>query len=70
MTAPSPAPGSGPPPGFRLSPRDLLILVLAVARGVGAGLLLASAGVAAGQAIIGGVTAFGGTLYFLDRFVD
>lgn len=64
---PSPAP---PPHRFRLSPRNLLILVLATVAGVGAGLLLISADIALGQAVIGGCTAFGATLYFLDRIVE
>lgn len=70
MTTPQPAPGGGPPRRFQLSQRDLLILILAQAAGISAGLLPASTGPALGHAVIGGVAAFGPTLYFLDRIVE
>ena len=60
----------GPPPRFRLSVRDLIILVFSVLGGVGTGVLLATAGVALGQAVVAAAAAFAGTLYFLDRIID
>jgi hypothetical protein len=43
------------------------LLLLSVAAGIGAGLLLGQGGVPIWQAIIGGCAAFGGAFYFLDK---
>lgn len=59
-----------PPRRFRMPQRDLLILIVAVIVGVGAGLLLDGAGVVFGHAVIGGVTAFAAALMFVDRILD
>lgn len=56
--------------GFRISPEDLLLVVLAAAAGVGAGWLLTQAGVPVGQAVLGGFAAFGASFVFLDRVLD
>ena len=55
---------------FHLAMRDFLILILAAAAGVGVDLLLGSAGVLTGQAILGGCAAFAATLRFLDKIID
>jgi|tagenome__1003787_1003787.scaffolds.fasta_scaffold20644902_2 hypothetical protein len=52
---------------FQLSPRDLLILLLTLIFGVGAGLLLWLSGVPVGEAIVAGFGAAGGTLVLLDK---
>lgn len=66
----SPAPAPPSRRRFGMSLRDLVILLVSVAAGVGAGFLLATAAVPVGQAILGGFPAFGATLYFLDRIVE
>ena len=49
MTTSQQSPNHGPPPHRRhLSLRELLILILGVVTGVGAGLLLSSAGIVIG----------------------
>jgi len=57
-------------PRFQLSTRELVILLLTFVSGVGAGLLLWSAGMAIGQDIIGGFTAAGATFVFFDRITS
>ncbi|MGH3616165.1 MAG: hypothetical protein ACRDRK_26955 [Pseudonocardia sp.] len=68
MTAPAPI----PPPRrrFGMPLRDLVILIVSAAGGATAGLLLITAAVPAGQAVLGGFAAFAGTLYFLDRIAE
>lgn len=69
-SAANPVGGSPPPPGkFRMSLRDLLILLVSLGAGVGADLLLAGANVPFGQAILGGCAAFAATLHFLDKII-
>lgn len=58
------------PSRFQLSIRELVILLLTLVLGVGAGLLLWSAGTAMGQAIIGGFAAAGATFIFFDRITS
>ncbi len=60
----------GSPSRFRISQRDLIILIVALVAGFGTELLLSSAGVPLGQAVIGGVTAFGSVLLFVVRILN
>ena len=68
MTNPAPT----PPPRHRFGMplRNLVILIVSAACGVGARLLLVTAAVPTGQAVLGGFAAFAATLYFLDRIAE
>ncbi len=55
---------------FRMSLRDLVIVIMSGASGVAADFLLVDAHVPAGQAVLGGFASFAATLYFLDRVAD
>jgi hypothetical protein len=57
------------PTGLQLTSRDLLILLIAFVCGTGAGLLLVWSSIPAGQAIIGGFVAAGGTFTMFDKIV-
>ena len=59
-----------PPPRFRMSLRDLVIVVVAITAGIAAAYLLIDAHIPWGQAVLGGFGSSGATLYFLDRIAE
>jgi hypothetical protein len=70
MTKDKRGPVPPPPRRCRLSPRDLLVLLLAVGAGFSSDLLVSSAGVSHGQAIVSGCVAFVGSFYFFDKITE
>lgn len=73
MPSPPAEPPSSSPPDpkpFKVSLRNLVIIVLAIVTGIIADELLRRSGMPPGSAAVAAAGAFGGVFYFLDRIVE
>lgn len=67
---PTPDSTSTSPKKARMPLRDMIIVLVSIAAGIGAEKLLVHAPIPFGQAVVAGFAAFGGVFYFLDHLIE